>query len=82
MGKPLIASQIIRDELSFEVIQEVDVKHIDRASSVFRDVIHTPERARWTVIGCLENGEGEFPLVLASSVKTAARQPISTRRAA
>jgi hypothetical protein len=46
-------------------------------------MIHTPEQARWkTVIACLENGEGEFRLVVASSVKAAVRQPLSTRRAA
>jgi thiamine pyrophosphate-dependent acetolactate synthase large subunit-like protein len=37
----LIASQIIRDELGFDFIQEVDFK--DR--SVFCDMIHTPEQA-------------------------------------
>ena len=32
-GKPLIASQIIRDELSFEFIQEVDFKQVDRTAA-------------------------------------------------
>ncbi len=49
----LIASQIIRDELGFEFIQEVDFKQVYRDCSVFCDMIHTPEQARRkTVIAC------------------------------
>ena len=49
----LIASQIIRDELGFEFIQEVDFKQIYASCSVFCDMIYTPEQARRkTVIAC------------------------------
>jgi pyruvate dehydrogenase (quinone) len=41
----LIASQIIRDELGFDFIQEVDFKQVYRDCSVFCDMIHTPEQA-------------------------------------
>src|SRR6201996_9702948 len=49
----LIASQIIRDELGFDFIQEVDFKQVYRDCSVFCDMIYTPEQARRkTVIAC------------------------------
>jgi len=49
----LIASQIIRDELGFDFIQEVDFKQVYRDCSVFCDMIHTPEQARRkTVMAC------------------------------
>src|SRR3954471_5471112 len=49
----LIASQIIRDELGFDFIQEVDFKQVYRDCSAFCDMIHTPEQARRkTVIAC------------------------------
>ncbi|MEH2493336.1 thiamine pyrophosphate-dependent acetolactate synthase large subunit-like protein [Bradyrhizobium sp. AZCC 2230] len=49
----LIASQIIRDELGFDFIQEVDFKQVYRDCSVLCDMIHTPEQARRkTVIAC------------------------------
>jgi pyruvate dehydrogenase (quinone) len=49
----LIASQIIRDELGFDFIQEVDFKQVYKDCSVFCDMIHTPEQARRkTVIAC------------------------------
>src|ERR1700748_3870495 len=49
----LIASQIVRDELGFDFIQEVDFKQVYRDCSVFCDMIHTPEQARRkTVITC------------------------------
>jgi thiamine pyrophosphate-dependent acetolactate synthase large subunit-like protein len=49
----LIASQIIRDELGVDFIQEVDFKQVYRDCSVFCDMIHTPEQARRkTVIAC------------------------------
>jgi pyruvate dehydrogenase (quinone) len=46
----LIASQIIRDELSFDFIQEVDFKQVYRDCSVFCDMIHTPEQARRKIV--------------------------------
>jgi pyruvate dehydrogenase (quinone) len=49
----LIASQIIRDELGFDFIQEVDFKQVYRDCSVFCDMIHTPVQARRkTAIAC------------------------------
>jgi pyruvate dehydrogenase (quinone) len=49
----LIASQIIRDELGFDFIQEVDFKQIYKSCSVFCDMIYTAEQARRkTVIAC------------------------------
>jgi pyruvate dehydrogenase (quinone) len=49
----LIASQIIRDELGFDFIQEVDFKQVYRDCSVFCDMIHTPAQARRkTAIAC------------------------------
>jgi pyruvate dehydrogenase (quinone) len=49
----LIASQIVRDELGFDFIQEVDFKQVYRDCSVFCDMIHTPAQARRkTAIAC------------------------------
>jgi pyruvate dehydrogenase (quinone) len=49
----LIASQIIRDELGFDFIQEVDFKQVYQSCSVFCDMIYTAEQAsRKTVIAC------------------------------
>src|ERR1700728_2562293 len=49
----LIASQIVRDEMGFDFIQEVDFKQIYQSCSVFCDMIYTPEQARRkTVIAC------------------------------
>lgn len=49
----LIASQIVRDELGFDFIQEVDFKQVYKACSVFCDMIYTAEQARRkTVIAC------------------------------
>ena len=46
----LIAGQIIRDELGFDFIQEVDFKQIYRDCSVFCDMVHTPEQARRKIV--------------------------------
>src|SRR6202022_5163025 len=60
----LIASQIIRDELGFDFIQEVDFKQVYRDCSVFCDMIHTPERARRKTlpikIAVYDNGKLSF----------------------
>jgi pyruvate dehydrogenase (quinone) len=49
----LIASQIARQDLGFESIQEVDLVDVYRGCSVFCDMIHTPEQARRkTVAAC------------------------------
>lgn len=49
----LIASQIIRDELGFDFIQEVDFKQVYQSCSVFCDMIYTAEQARRkTVMAC------------------------------
>jgi len=49
----LIASQVIRSELGFEFIQEVDFKSVFKGCSVFCEMIQTPEQAlRMTVMAC------------------------------
>src|SRR5580692_10070548 len=42
----LIASQIIRKDLGFESIQEVDFQHVYQGCSVYCEMILTPEQAR------------------------------------
>jgi pyruvate dehydrogenase (quinone) len=49
----LIATQILRGDLGFDSIQEVNFKEIYQSCSVFCDMIYTPEQARRkTVIAC------------------------------
>jgi pyruvate dehydrogenase (quinone) len=49
----LIASQIIRSEIGFEFVQEVDFKAVYKGCSVFCEMIHTPDQARrLTVMAC------------------------------
>jgi len=49
----LIASQIVRREIGFEFIQEVDFKAVYKGCSVFCEMILTPEQARrLTVAAC------------------------------
>ena len=49
----LIASQVVRRELGFDFIQEVDFKSVYRGCSVFCEMITTPESAlRLTVAAC------------------------------
>jgi pyruvate dehydrogenase (quinone) len=49
----LIASQIVRRELGFEFIQEVDFKSVYKGCSVFCEMVLTPEQARrLTVAAC------------------------------
>src|ERR1700684_1920884 len=49
----LIASQIIRKDLGFESIQEVDFQHVYQGCSVYCEMILTPEQARRkTVAAC------------------------------
>src|SRR5712672_3312257 len=49
----LIASQIVRRELGFEFIQEVDFKSVYKGCSVFCEMVLTPEQARrLTVSAC------------------------------
>ena len=49
----VIASQIVRSELGFEFIQEVDFKEVFKGCSVFCEMILTPEQAlRKTVMAC------------------------------
>jgi pyruvate dehydrogenase (quinone) len=49
----LIASQIVRSELGFDFIQEVDFKQVYKGCSVFCEMILTPEHARrMTVMAC------------------------------
>jgi pyruvate dehydrogenase (quinone) len=49
----LIASQIVRSELGFEFIQEVDFKSVYKNCSVFCEMVLTPEHARrMAVMAC------------------------------
>src|SRR3954447_26531709 len=49
----LIATQIVRTDLGFESIQEVDFKEVFKGCSVYCDMILTPEHARRnTVAAC------------------------------
>jgi pyruvate dehydrogenase (quinone) len=49
----LIASQIVRRELGFDFIQEVDFKSVYKGCSVFCEMVMTPEQARrLTVAAC------------------------------
>src|SRR6202035_4625492 len=49
----LIASQVVRSELGFDFIQEVDFQHVFRGCSVYCEMILTPEQAlRKTVMAC------------------------------
>ena len=49
----LIASQVVRQELGFDFIQEVDFKSVYQDCSVFCEMITTPEQARrMTVMAC------------------------------
>jgi pyruvate dehydrogenase (quinone) len=49
----LIASQVTREELGFEFIQEVDLQRIYQACSVYCEMILTPDQARRkTVAAC------------------------------
>jgi pyruvate dehydrogenase (quinone) len=49
----LIASQIVRTELGFDFIQEVDFKEVYKGCSVFCEMMLTPEHARrLTVAAC------------------------------
>src|SRR6202790_5008494 len=49
----LIASQVVRRELGFNFIQEVDFQEVYRGCSVFCEMILTPEQAlRKTVMAC------------------------------
>src|SRR5580692_1851357 len=49
----LIATQVVRKELGFEFIQEVDFKSVYKGCSVFCEMVITPEQARrLTVMAC------------------------------
>src|SRR5277367_640185 len=49
----LIASQIVRSEIGFDFIQEVDFKSVYKGCSVFCEMMLTPEHARrLTVMAC------------------------------
>ena len=49
----LIASQVVRSELGFDFIQEVDFKSVYKGCSVFCEMVLTPEHARrMTVMAC------------------------------
>src|ERR1700748_2591858 len=49
----LIASQVVRRELGFDFIQEVDFKAVYKGCSVFCEMVMTPEQARrMTAMAC------------------------------
>src|ERR1700723_4396697 len=49
----LIASQVVRRELGFDFVQEVDFKAVYKGCSVFCEMINTPDQARrLTVMAC------------------------------
>jgi pyruvate dehydrogenase (quinone) len=49
----LIASQVLRSELGFDFIQEVDFKEVFKGCSVFCEMVMTPDQAlRKTVMAC------------------------------
>src|SRR5580693_566190 len=49
----LIASQVVRREIGFDFIQEVDFKAVYKGCSVFCEMVMTPEQARrLTVMAC------------------------------
>src|ERR1700683_3720677 len=52
----LIASQIMRQDLGFESIQEVDFVDVYRGCSVFCEMILTPEQARPKTVAALQGG--------------------------
>src|SRR5580692_6052061 len=49
----LIASQIVRSEIGFDFVQEVDFKAVYKGCSIFCEMVITPEQARrLTVMAC------------------------------
>src|ERR1700676_2598831 len=49
----VMASQVVRSELGFDFIQEVDFQHVCRGCSVYCEMILTPDQAlRKTVMAC------------------------------
>ena len=48
----LIATQIVRQDLGFELIQEIDFDDVFKGCSVYCEMILTPEQARKTVAAC------------------------------
>src|SRR6202167_1707279 len=73
----LIASQVVRRELGFESIQEVDFEDVYRGCSVFCEMILTPEQAlRKTVAACQAalTRRGVAVLVVPADISNAAAQ--------
>src|SRR5882672_5003402 len=71
----LIASQIVRRELGFNFIQEVDFQDVYRGCSVFCEMILTPEQAlRKTVMACQAaiSKRGVAVLIVPADVSNAA----------
>src|SRR5271156_2090697 len=50
----LIATQIVRQDLGFESIQEVDFNEVFKGCSVYCDMIVTPEQARRKVVAACQ----------------------------
>src|SRR6204780_5021207 len=71
----LIASQVVRRELGFDFIQEVDFKAVYKGCSVFCEMVLTPEQAkRLTVMACQAaiTGRGVAVLILPFNVADSA----------
>src|SRR5471032_3691816 len=84
----LIATQIIRKDLGFQSIQEVDFKEVFKGCSIFCEMILTPEHARrMTVAACQAalTKRGVAVLIVPADVANAASHPeplysVHTRR--
>src|SRR5260221_4342405 len=69
----LIASQVVRSELGFNFIQEVDFQDVYRGCSVFCEMILTPDQAlRKTVMACQAGISKRGAAVLSGPVDTPA----------
>src|ERR1700683_669007 len=76
----LIASQVVRRELGFDFIQEVNFQEVYQGCSVFCEMILTPEQAlRKTVMACQaaisKRGVGVLTLPVDVADSDAAREP-------
>jgi pyruvate dehydrogenase (quinone) len=73
----LIATQIVRQDLGFESIQEVDFEHVFKGCSVYCEMILTPDQAlRKTVAACQAalTKRGVAVLVVPADIANAAAQ--------
>src|SRR6266850_2601743 len=71
----LIATQIIRQDIGFESIQEIDFKDVFKGCSVFCEMIVTPEQARRKIVAACQAAltkRGVAVLVVPADVANAA----------